>query len=113
MKPLDEDDLEGFEIQLANIQEYLENFDEIDANSNFAYDKGFPDDGSFGGKLQCGFAKEKGQLKKDGSLKCGIAQFKFDFYYVQIFDKDGEFVSSCFQDEFEKSMIPEGGKNPL
>ena len=64
MKPLDEDDLEGFEIQLANIQDYLENFDEVDANSNFAYDKGFPDDGSFGGKLQCGFAEEKGQLKK-------------------------------------------------
>jgi ATP-dependent exoDNAse (exonuclease V) beta subunit len=64
MNPIDDDDLEGFEMQLASIQDYLEHFDEKDAVSNFAADKGFPEDGSFGGKLQCGFAKEKGQLKK-------------------------------------------------
>tara|TARA_R100001163_G_C5039784_1_gene178182 strand:+ start:227 stop:1216 length:990 start_codon:yes stop_codon:yes gene_type:complete len=110
MKEIDEEDLEGFELQLANIQEYLENFDEVDANSNFAADKGFPSDGSFGGKLQCGFAKEKGQLKKDGTVMWHCP-YKFDFFYVQIFDKDENFVSSCFQDEFEESMVPEGGRS--
>lgn len=112
MKPLDEDDLEGFEIQLQSIQEYLENFDESDANSNFAADKGFPDDGSFGGKLQCGFAKEKGQLKKDGTLMWHCP-YKFDFWYVTILDENGEFSSSCFQNEFDKSMVPPGGSHSV
>jgi|TARA_R100000081_G_scaffold89088_1_gene61354 hypothetical protein len=112
MKPLDEDDLEGFELQLANIQEYLENFDEVDAHSNFAHDRGFPDDGSFGGRLQCGFAKEKGQLKKDGSVMWHCP-YKFDFWYVTILNKEGEFHASCFQDEFDKSMVPEGGSHSI
>ena len=112
MNPIDEDDLEGFEMQLQSIQEYLEGFDESDAVSNFAYDKGFPTDGSFGGKLQCGFAKEKGQLKKDGSLMW-YCPYKFDFFYVEIKDKNGEFVSSCFQNEFEKSMVPNLGSHEI
>tara|TARA_E500000318_G_scaffold103724_1_gene109058 strand:- start:1256 stop:2251 length:996 start_codon:yes stop_codon:yes gene_type:complete len=109
MKPLDEDDLEGFELQLASIQEYLENFNEADAVRNFAFDKGFPDDGSFSGRLQCGFAEKKGQLKKDGSLMWHCP-FKFDFFYVEITNSDGEVELTCFQEDFDKSLVPEGGK---
>ena len=109
MKPLDEDDLEGFELQLASIQEYLENFNETDAVRNFAFDKGFPDDGSFSGRLQCGFAEKKGQLKKDGSLMWHCP-FKFDFFYVEITNSDGEVELTCFQEDFDKSLVPEGGK---
>ena len=112
MNPIDDDDLEGFEMQLASIQDYLEHFDEKDAVSNFAIDKGFPEDGSFGGKLQCGFAKEKGQLKKDGTLMWHCP-YKFDFFYVTILDENGEFHSSCFQDDFDKSMVPEGGSHEV
>jgi hypothetical protein len=109
MEPLDDEDLDGFEMQLAAIQDYLENFDEKDAVKSFAYDKGFPDDGSFSGKLQCGFAEKKGQLKKDGSLMWHCP-FKFDFFYVEITDADGEITLTCFQEDFDKSMVPEGGK---
>jgi hypothetical protein len=112
MPSIEDDDLEGFEMQLASIQEYLENFDEKDSVSNFAVDKGFPEDGSFGGKLQCGFAKEKGQLKKDGSPMWHCS-YKFSFHYIAVFDAEGEIVTTCFQEDFDKSMVPEGGKHEL
>ena len=112
MEPIEEDDLEGFELQLASVQNYLENFNENDAVANFAADKGFPSDGSFGGKLQCGFAKEKGQLKKDGTVMWHCP-YKFDFFYAEIKDKDGEFVSSCFQEDFNIEMVPEEGSHEI
>jgi hypothetical protein len=109
MAKLSDDDLAGFEMQLAEIQSYLENFDEQTAVSNFAYDKGFPSDDSFSGKLECGFAKEKGQLKKDGTLMWSCP-FKFDFEYVLIFDSNGDFSTSVFLENFDESMVPEGGR---
>ena len=112
MESIDDDDLDGFEMQLQAIQDYLENFSEHDARQGFAYDKGFPDDGSFSGKLQCGFAKEKGQLKKDGS-PMWHCPFKFDFHYIEVFDAEGETAMTCFQEDFDKSMVPEGGKHEL
>ena len=75
-------------------------------------DKGFPEDGAFGGRLQCGLAKEKGQLKKDGSVMWQCP-YKFDFWHVSILDKDGEFHSSCFQDDFKKDMVPAGGSHEI
>jgi hypothetical protein len=108
MAELNEDDLVGFEMQLAEIQSYLENFNESQAHSKFAYDKGFPSDDSFSGRLECGFAKEKGQLKKDGTLMWHCP-FKFDFEYVSIYDANGDFFKNIFKEEFKDSMIPEGG----
>ena len=108
MTPLDEDDLHGFEHHLTDIQEYLDNFDESSAKKNMAAYKGFPSDGSFSCKLLCGFAKEKGQLKKDGTpmWHCGM---KFDFFYHEIKDKDGNFLKTCFEEDFSEDMVPEGG----
>ena len=39
--------------------------------------------------------------------------YKFDFFYVEIKDENGEFVSSCFQNEFEKSMVPDLGSHEI
>ena len=80
MKPLDEEELLGFEIQLSEIQKYLDNFTEKHAKANFAAYKDFPKDGSFSGKLLCGFAKKKGELKLDGNPKW-YCSMKFDFFY--------------------------------
>ena len=52
------------------------------------------------------------ELKKDGSLMWHCP-YKFDFFYVEVKDKDGEFVSSCFQNEFEKNMVPELGSHEI
>ena len=68
MKPLEEDELKGFEMQLSEIQRYLDNFSEADAKKNFAAYQGFPKDNSFSGKLLCGFATKKGELKLDDVL---------------------------------------------
>ena len=108
MLPISEDDLEGFEYQLSGIQEYLDNFSEQDAVSNFAASQPYPTDNSFGGPLQCGFAKTKGQLKKDGTpmWHCGM---KFDFHYYAILNADGKHIKSYLENEYNDDLIPEGG----
>lgn len=110
METIDEDVLDGFEFELAQIQDHLENFSEKDAKSNFAYDQGFPTEDYFGGKLKCGFATEKNELKKDGTIKYACP-FRFDFYYVEVYDSSDNFVASYFKDDFDKSMIPEKGRS--
>lgn len=107
MSPIDEDDLEGFEYQLTAIQEYLDNFNETDARKNFAASMPFPSDNSFSGPLTCGFAKQKGQLKKDGS-PMWHCPMKFDFIYYAILNKDGKHIKSYFEEEFSESLVPEG-----
>ena len=107
MEPLSDEDLLGFEMQLTEIQQYLDNFSEEDAVSNMAADKGFPTDSSFSGRLLCGFAKQKGELKKDGNIKWHCSM-KFDFFYYLFKNRDGQTVGSCFEEEFSKDIVPEG-----
>jgi hypothetical protein len=89
MSPLSDDELEGFEYQLTEWQNYLDDFDEECAHSDFAADKGFPEkDEGFSGKLVCGFASYPGQLKKDGTLMWHCP-FKFAFEYWALKDENG------------------------
>jgi hypothetical protein len=107
MNPISEDDLEGFEYYLTELQEYLDNFDESDARSNFAANQDYPSDKSFGGPLMCGFAKQRGQLKLDGTPMWHCpARHPFD-YYVILNDK-GEIVKSYEEDKFKSSFVEEG-----
>ena len=106
MKALDENELEGFEMQLSEIQKYLDNFSEKDAKKNYAAHQGFPKDNSFSGKLLCGFATKKGELKLDGSPKWHCPM-KFDFFYYQVTNSEGKFVTSYFEDEFSEDLVPE------
>ena len=87
-----EDQLKGAEYYLESIQNRLENFSDKQAYSNMAADKGMPTDGTFSGKLMCGFAKEPGQLKKDGSPMWHCS-YKFGFTYY-IVKKDGKEIKS-------------------
>jgi len=107
MKPLEEDELLGFELQLSEIQKYLDNFSKKHARSNMAAYKDFPKDGSFSGKLLCGFAKEKGELKLDGNPKW-YCSMKFDFFYYHVFDKDKKIIGSYFEEDFSEEFVPEG-----
>ncbi len=110
MAPLSDEELEGFEYQLTEWQNYLDNFDEEAAISDFAFDKGFPpkEDG-FSGRLNCGFASYPGQLKKDGSPMWHCA-FKFSFDYWSLKDKNGNVKKSCHLDDKNtlKGMQEEG-----
>jgi hypothetical protein len=104
MEPIDEEDLEGFEIQLTEIQTYLDNFSKKDAVSNLAYRQGYPKDNSFGGVIQCGRAKFKGERKKDGNLMwhCPL---KFPFEYYVSVNEDGKVLKSFVsQDDVPKGM---------
>lgn len=97
--PLDE--IEGFEYHLTDIQSYLNNFDENDAVSNLAANQPYATDGTFTGPVSCGFAKEPGQLKKDGT-PMWYCNYKFPFDYYVLRDKDGNFIKSVKEEDEHK-----------
>lgn len=107
MKALDEDELLGFEMHLSEVQKYLDNFTEKQARSNLAAYKDFPKDGSFSGRLLCGFAKKKGELKLDGNPKW-YCSMKFDFFYYQVFNSDQNVIASYFEEDFQEKFVPKG-----
>lgn len=93
-------EVEGFEDYLEGFQEYLEDFTEEDATKNFAAVKPEPVDSSFGGKLNCGFARTPGQLKKDGTLMWSCS-YRHPFLYYHVTQGE-KFIATCFLDEREK-----------
>ena len=108
MKALDQDELKGFEMQLSEIQKYLDGFSEKEAKTNYAAHQGFPTDNSFSGKLLCGFATQKGELKKDGSPKWHCPM-KFDFFFYEVHNAQGERAGAYFEEEFKEDLVPKGG----
>jgi hypothetical protein len=93
MKPIDEDDLDGFETQLTQIQNYIDNFSVKDAVSNLAARQPYPSDNSFSGPLQCGRAKYPNELKKDGSIMWHCPM-KFGFEYYVTLNEDNVAIKS-------------------
>ncbi|MDB4348293.1 PD-(D/E)XK nuclease family protein [bacterium] len=106
MDRISKEELEGFEYHLTEIQSYLDNFDYDTACSNFAADQPFPQDKSFSGPLSCGFAKEPGQLKKDGT-PMWHCNYKFPFYYHALKDKSGAILKSVKDGEEFKLIADE------
>lgn len=107
MAPIPEHSLGAFEYELSHYQILIENFDMEQAKSNFAADQGFPADGTFSGKLSCGFAKHKGQLKQDGSVMWHCP-FKFSFEYYSILDKEDNVIKNVLKSDFDKSLLSDG-----
>lgn len=105
MEKISDDELEGFEFQLTSIQDYLENFDEADATSNFAAEQDYPSDKTFGGPLMCGkqgFKKSKGEyvLDKDGNkVPNYICEFRNNFDYYAILNKEGKLIKCVFSED--------------
>jgi len=93
MDEISDEELEGFEFFLTEIQTVIESFSEQDAISNLAAKQKYPTDGSFGGPLSCGFAKKPGQLKKDGT-KMWHCSFKFPFKYWKLSSKEGGIIKT-------------------
>ena len=90
--------LSGFEYYLEHIYKIINNFTESDAQSNFASNQPMPKrDEGFCGPLNCGFAKHKGQLKKDGTLMWHCP-FKFDFEYYSLIGEDGKVIKNSFNE---------------
>lgn len=98
MDHFSDEDVDAFEHFLTEIQKAIDEFSPRDAQSSMAIHKGFPTDGSFSGKLLCGFDSRKGDLKKDGTPKWGCpAKWGFQFYSVR--DKDNKILKTYFLDE--------------
>jgi len=89
--------LAGFEYYLESMQSKFDMFTERDAYLNFAVDQGMPSDGSFSGKLSCGFAKKPGQLKKDGT-PMWHCPYKFAFIYYGL-KRNGKIIKSFLKKE--------------
>lgn len=115
MEELSGDELEGFELQLTEIQKYLESFGEEEAKSNFAGDQGYPSDGTFGGPLVCGkdgFKMSRGSevLDDNGNpIKAYICAFRKSFTYYVSLDKEGNVIKSAFEEDKHKLKEEEGG----
>ena len=102
MDRITEEELEGFEHQLTQFQEYLDNFDESCATSNLAAKQDYPRDGTFGGPLACGkdgFKISKGKPLLDSSgepIKAFICPYRKPIDYYAIQDKKGAVIKTSF-----------------
>jgi hypothetical protein len=99
MKKLTDLKLNKFEIELSKSQVYLDNFSERHARASYAADKPRPKDGSFTGQIVCGFAKYKGQLKKDGNPMWHCI-YKFPFDYYALYDENGKLIKTEFPEDY-------------
>jgi len=91
--------LKGFEHYLEHLYKIINSYSEKDAHSNFASDQPFPQKGEgFKGPLNCGFAKYKGALKKNGDLMWHCEhKFAYDYYAVR--DENNKIIKSAMTAE--------------
>ena len=105
MGDLSNEELEGFEYYLTEVQEFINNFSETDANSNLAATKSFPSDGTFGGPLACGkdgYKMKRGQpvLNGEGNpIKAFICPYRKPAAYYALLNSSGEVIKSVFEEE--------------
>jgi len=111
MAEISDEELEGLELYLTGIQEYLNNFDEDDAVSNFAGSQGYPSDGSFGGPLMCGkdgYKISKGEplLDKEGEpIVAYICPYRKPLDYYVVKNSEGEIIKSYFKEDKDKITL--------
>lgn len=102
MDTITDEELEGLEYYLTEIQNFLDNFDEDDAVANFAGAQSYPSDGTFGGPLMCGkdgykISKGSPLLDKEGNpIVAYICPYRKPMDYLVIKNKDGKIIKSFF-----------------
>lgn len=113
MNPISDEELEGLEYQLTEVQNTIENFDVNLAKSSLAAKKPYPKDGTFGGPLACGkkgFKKSRGEylLDKQGNkIPAFICAFREPKEYYVLVNKDNKIIKSSFDKE---DLLGEEGK---
>lgn len=114
MDKITEEELEGFEHQLTQFQNYLDNFDEDAATSNFAARQDYPRDGTFGGPLACGkdgFKISKGEpiLDENGEpIKAFICPYRKPMEYYALKDSSGKIKKTSFIEKKHELEIEDG-----
>ena len=108
MTQISEEELEGFEYELTEIQKYLDDFNIACAKSSYAADQDYPKDGTFGGPLVCGkegYKKRRGEflLDSQGSkIESYICSVRKPMEYYVLLDKDGKILASSFKADKKK-----------
>lgn len=114
MDKITKEELDGFEYQLTQFQEYLDNFDEKSAKSNLAATQGYPRDGTFGGPLACGkdgYKMSRGEpvLDKHGEpIKAFICPFRKPREYWALKDSEGNVKKTAFPDNKHELELEDG-----
>jgi hypothetical protein len=110
MENLSDEELEGFEHFLTDVQKIINSFNEDSAKKNLAYNKGYLDRyEGFAGRVVCGRADYAGQLKKDGT-PMWHCPFKFPRDYYVLIDNNGEFLSSADSKKQLEEKAVDGSK---
>lgn len=91
--------LVGFESYLEQIYAEMEQFEAKDRWSNVAANKEPPADGSWGGRLMCGFAKYSGHMKKDGSKPIFHCVYRFPYDFYALYDSSGKLLKTDLKEE--------------
>ena len=95
MDVISDEELDGFELYLTGVQNYIDDFDEEMSKQDYAKDRGLPKDGSFSKKLLCApFCKFKGQHKKNGDVMWHCPE-RFPFEYLTLQDPNGKVITSA------------------
>ena len=114
MDKISTEELEGFEYQLTQFQDYLDNFDEESAKSNLAAKQDYPKDGTFGGPLACGkdgYKMSRGQpvLDKNGEpIKAFICPFRKPREYWALKDSEGKIKKTAFPENKYELEVEDG-----
>lgn len=89
-----EEELEGFEYWLTEIQAKIDNFDETNGMEKMAYHKGYPaKEEGFAGRIVCGRADTPTEKKIDGNPKW-FCRSKFAYFYWALKNKKGEVLQT-------------------
>lgn len=97
--------LGGFEEYIKDIYTQMANFTAADRWKNVAANNDPPKTGEFAGKLLCGFARQKNQLKKDGQPYYSCP-YRFDQTYYALVS-NGEIIKTSFDG---KDLKPKDGE---
>ena len=112
MGDMTDEELEGFEYYLTEVQSFLDNFSEDDAVANLAAKQSYPSDGTFGGPLACGkdgckMSRGKPLLDDNGNtIPAFICAFRKPCTYHVLVDSTGKVIKSVF-DEDKHLLIPD------
>ena len=115
MGDMTDEELEGFEYYLTEVQSFIDSFSERDAVSNLAAKQSYPSDGTFGGPLACGkdgckMSRGKPVLDEKGEqIPAFICAYRKPFYYHALLNKEGEVLKTVFEED-EDYLIADDSK---
>jgi len=105
MDEISEEELEGFEHYLTEVQDFINSFSEENAVENLAAKKKYPSDGTFGGPLVCGkdgYKMSRGSpvLDAEGEpIQAYICAYRKPSVYYVLLDGEGKVKRSVFEEE--------------